>query len=373
MKLAALEKKYGDFYVPSFAVKIGNRDLVRDLFLAVTRVEVDLKAKAAGRFSFTVASAFDWQAREFVAHAGQQRVDLLDLFAFGGKVEVKLGYGDSARLEPMISGIVTEVGTGFAQGGSPELSVSGYDVLFAMGNNKATRFWENVPDSAAVAEIAQANGLTAKVEATQPVKERIDQYGQSDLSVIRELARINGRTFYLRNKTLHFCRRHNDRSDVVELAWGEGLSSFSPSATLARQVSEVEVHGWSAAKGEAVVGRARRGQESGHEGSRESGGEQTAKALAGAVGKAPVLSIPAAVRDQADADAQAKGILEERAQGFVTGQGQCIGLPAIMPDVNVALTGLGRSFSKTYYVNGAVHSLDSSGYRTNFQVEETVL
>ena len=68
MNLQQLNQTYGDFYVPTFVVKVGADDVVRDLFLTVTGVEVDLKDKGAGHFSFTVASAFDWETREFVAH-----------------------------------------------------------------------------------------------------------------------------------------------------------------------------------------------------------------------------------------------------------------------------------------------------------------
>ena len=68
MNLQQLNQTYGDFYVPAFVVKVGADDVVRDLFLTVTGVEVDLKDKGAGHFSFSVASAFDWETREFIAH-----------------------------------------------------------------------------------------------------------------------------------------------------------------------------------------------------------------------------------------------------------------------------------------------------------------
>jgi phage protein D len=84
-----------------------------------------------------------------------------------------------------------------------------------------------------------------------------------------------------------------------------------------------------------------------------------------------VLNVRAAVRNQAEADAQAKAILEERAQQFVTGTGESIGLPELLPDVNVAVGGLGPAFSKTYYVPEATHRMDGSGYRTTFKVQET--
>jgi phage protein D len=126
------------------------------------------------------------------------------------------------------------------------------------------------------------------------------------------------------------------------------------------------VYGWSAEKGEVIVGKARRGEEKGRDGSSESGGERLAKALEG---PSP-MKVRMAVRSQEEADARAKAILDERALDYVTGDGECIGLPEIVPDINISLGGLGKGFSKIYYVSEATHKLDSSGYRTTFKVQE---
>jgi phage protein D len=65
--------------------------------------------------------------------------------------------------------------------------------------------------------------------------------------------------------------------------------------------------------------------------------------------------------------------LNERANQFLTGDAESIGLPEIRPDTNVTLEGLGSPFSKTYYVQQATHKMDSNGYRTRFKVKETTL
>lgn len=367
MKLEQLAELYGDFYVPSTVVKVGGKDLLRDLFLAVTRIEVDLKEKAAARFSFTVASAFDWEDREFTARRDQKRVDLIELFAFGSPVEIALGYGEPVKLKPMLSGIVTEISTGFPESGAPQLTISGYDGLYPLTVGKNTRHWEKEPDSTAARAIAGYNGLKADVKDTTPVKDRIDQNEETDMVFLTKLAERNSVTFYVRAGRLYFGPRQDSTSDIVELFWGKGLTSFSPTANLAKQITSVEVSGTSAVRGETVVGKASRSDEDAPEASRETGADRVAKAL----GEAPVLKIRAAVHTQAEADARAKAILKERAQDFVTGDGECIGLPDIVPDTNIALDGLGRAFTKTYYVTAATHSLDGAGYRTRFQVRET--
>ena len=65
--------------------------------------------------------------------------------------------------------------------------------------------------------------------------------------------------------------------------------------------------------------------------------------------------------------------LEASAHEFVTGEGECIGVPGILPDTRITLSGLGRVFSKSYYVSGATHRLDERGYRTRFVVQEPTL
>lgn len=369
MKLSTLDASKGDFFVPTYVIKVANQDLLRDLFLAVTSVQIDLKQKAAGRFSFTIENAFDWESREFVAKRDEKRIDLMELFAFGTPIEVSFGYVDTTKLTVLLKGIVTEVSTSFKEGGAPGLTVSGYDGLYPFTLGKNTRHWENVHDSKAVSDIAGKRKVSVKVVQTGPSKPRIDQNQQSDFTFLQKLADRNGVTFYMRGDTLYFGPRQNKRSDILELPWGKGLLSFAPEVSLSRQVTDVKVYGWSAERGERVVGRATRGDESGRDTRRESGADRVTRAL----GTKTLMRVRAAVHTQAEADARARAILEERSEEFVKGNGESIGLPEIVPDINIALTGLGNAFSKTYYVNESTHTIDGSGYRSTFRIEETTV
>ncbi|MEA3037500.1 MAG: uncharacterized protein QOE79_13 [Sphingomonadales bacterium] len=365
-KLHEFERDYHDFYVPTSAIRIGGRDLVRDLFLTVTSTEVELKLNAAGRFSFVVASAFDWEEREFLGRAALERIDLLALFAFGAEVEVLIGYDEPARLTPLITGIVTEIGTSFAESGTPALTVSGYDAIYPLGIGKNSGQWEKKKPSDAVRAVAGRNSLPILVSVDDDVLPRIDQSKESDRDFIDRMAQLAKAVFYMRDGELCFVPRRKAGGAVAELAWGEGLSSFSPSANLARQIAAVEVHGWSAAEGKHVVGKAPRDSAQGAEAGKKSGSQRIGEALA----KSPVLSISAPVHSQQEADERAQAILEERAQQFVTGDGECVGLPDLLPDTKVTIAGVGRAFNKTYYVTETTHSLDGKGYRTRFKVEE---
>lgn len=366
MRLDQLEEKHGDFYVPAAAIEIGGRDVVREHFLTVSSLTVDLKERAAGHFSFTVANAFDLTEREFVANANETPVDLLALFEFGAPVRIRMGYGDPSDLDVLLDGIVTEISTSFSGGGTPELSISGFDSLYPLTIGKGTRNWENKRDSEALVDVARDRGISAQPEQTSPVKPRIDQSQETDMAFIEKLAKRNQATFYLRNGKLYFGQRHNKDSAVVELFWGLGLLGFSPEANIARQVTEVHVHAQPAKEGRAIVGKARQGDETGADTSAETGADRIVDALS----DKPILSVRAPVHTQAEADARARAILDERAQELVKGSGESIGLPEIVPDVNVQLDGMGRGFSKTYWVSEATHTLDSNGYRTTFKVQE---
>ena len=367
MDVATLEETHQDFFAPTFVVKIVGDDLVRDLFLSVASVSVDLKENAAGHFKLTVTNAFDWEHREFVAGKGEERIELLELFQFGAEVTIQMGYGEPAKLPaPIFEGVVSELGTTFGSGGAPQLEISGYDRLFPLTIGKSVRQWRGVPDSKAVEEIANIHGLTPEITATTPDKQVIDQNEETDLAFLEKLAKRNSAIFYTTGSTLYFGPRQQSLDAEIELPWGGGLISFSPEVNLANQIAAVEVFGTSTEEGKQVVGRAEQGAEDGRDAGDESGPERLAQAL----GQGPVLRVRAAVNTQAEADARAAAILKERAQQFLKGSADCIGLPELHPDMNVRFSGLGKGFSKTYWIAGTVHDISGSGYTTSLTVQE---
>ena len=79
MELATLSKNYGDFYAPAFAVRVGRDDLMRDLLVAVSQVEVDLVLGAASRFTLHRRRLLQPQAARFKTGRGDDVLELLDL------------------------------------------------------------------------------------------------------------------------------------------------------------------------------------------------------------------------------------------------------------------------------------------------------
>jgi len=65
--------------------------------------------------------------------------------------------------------------------------------------------------------------------------------------------------------------------------------------------------------------------------------------------------------------------LREKLNNRLTGTGSCIGDPRIRAGAMIAIEGLGPDFSGNYRVASATHSIDSSGYRTNFEVKKEII
>lgn len=364
MELQAFAKTYGEFYAPRYTLMLGGVDLIRDLLLAISGVEVELKLRAASRFSFTIADAYDHEYQVFRTGRGG---DLLKLLAFGADVEVFMGYRDSKSTPRLMQGIVTEIGLNFPESGSPEVSVAGYDHGHRLVDGKNSRTWEKRRDSDVARELAGFHNLGDAIDKTAEEHPKIEQNQEGDWEFLDKLAKRNHFQLYVDDeRKLHFHKPNDKASAVATLPYGKGLLSFKPEANIAGQVSGVEIYGWDPATKKAIVGKAKAGEESGLSG--KSAGQRQ-NAFVRDPRKRPMLRVRQPSFTQSEADARAEAAFNERAKQFLTGEGEVIGLPEVRPDRRVELTELG-AFSKTYYVQEATHKVDANGYRTRFKVQE---
>lgn len=365
MDLAAVADSYAQFFVPAFAIRVGDQDLVRQRAIGVNQVDVDLSLSAAGRFSFTVVNAYSHKKQAFLTGFGQP---VLEVLTFGTSVEIAMGYRDHERLPVLLTGMISEISTNFNESGSPELTVSGYDHSFPMMLGKRSQSWSKRKDSDVVAALANEHNLETDIETTKEERPQIEQNQESDLEFLKKLATRNHYEFYVDpKKRLRFGTPRDRGTGVVQLNYGQGLLSFKPEANLAAQITEVHVYGWNKERKEAYVGKAVAGEESGRTGKGTSGGELVRKAI----GKPAILELRQPVFSAAEAKRRAEAVLNDHAKKYLTGDAECIGLPTLLPDRNVTFGNLGEKFSRTYYIQQTVHKVDTSGYRTRVKVKET--
>jgi Bacteriophage probable baseplate hub protein len=369
LAIEELEKAHQEFYVPAFRIKVNEQDLLEKLFLEIVSVQVDNPLKGPDHFSFTINNAFNFENREFRTDPEKpiQFPLISDLFAFGNSVEILMGYGTAMQL--MLRGKITAVQTSFPAGGLPQINVSGFDLSYCMGKGKNSDSWTNKTDSYVATQLANKNGLEPKVTDTKVQHPKIEQNQESDWQFLRKLADRNGYELSVFDKDLKFAPPANNKEAVISLEWGRGLLSFSPEINIAEQISKVEVRGWDVASKKEIVGTASIGEEPGRDPNRRSGAEMV-KQVCKEQGE---LKVRIPVFSQQEAKRRAEAILKKRSELFVQGSGESIGLPEIKANTNIELTGMGKPFNKTYYVEQSTHTINASGYRTTFKVKDTTI
>jgi len=361
--VATMEERLADFYAPGYRIRVGAVDLVADLGLEVANVQVEASLGTAARFSFVLNGVFDIEQRDFAY--------FLDFFEVGAPVQIDLGYRD--LLVPMIDALITSVSTSFPSSGLPQITVSGYDRSYRMMRGKRSRSRgtnrSGTKHSEVVASVAGDYELNSRVQDTKVMHPKVEQNQESDFKFIQRLAELNGFECYVRLDELRFVPPANDLDENLTLEWGAGLISFSPEINVNQQIARVEVVGWDARTKKPIVGTAGRRDEPGRDRGRRSGAEVARDVF----GKAPVLRVRRPVYSKAEADQRAASILKQRAERYVTGSGEAVGLPQLLPDTNVEIKGVGADLGRVYYVEQATHSLTASGYRTTFRVKETTV
>jgi len=360
-----LEETHNGFYVPSFEILVNNKDLLHDLYMEISSVQVDNVLKGGDRFSFTVNSTFNFEEKDFE--------HLEDTFGFGNAVLISMGYQNGKpgvqKLPEMIMGKITSVQTSFPATGLPQINVSGYDLTYCMGKGKKSRPpWHNRTDSYVVSQIAREYGLNPKVVDTVVEHPTTQQSQESDAQFIERLTTRNGYECFAFMKDLTFRPRPTRPTDpVVSLEWGKGLLSFSPEINIAEQVTKVEVRGWDVSTKKEVVGIAEAGQEPGRVQGRQSGGEILKKVCR----EEKELKVRESVFSKQEAKRRADAILKERSEQFVKGSGESIGMPEIRAGTYIDLKGMGQLFSRLYYIEQCTHTINNSGYRTTFKTKDT--
>jgi phage protein D len=358
------------YYAPDFKLLVEGEELNVDTRGDVLDIKVVMDMDNLTSFELTINN---WDDEEFAfKHSDGPTFDP------GKRVHVKLGYAD--KLVSMVTGKITTLTPRFPESGQPTLGVSGLDGMVLLRNRKPVasdrRQWVNLADWEIVEQIAARNRL--RFEATKEGEKRdlVVQRNLDDAQFVMERARrIDFDCFVSTDplsgkSTLHFERPTDARdkmaSQFFSFEWGSSLIQFSPTLTTARQVSKVVVRGWDPKAKKKIEGTASKADLP----STPKGGKSGPEIVESQFGDKHDVVVDAPVNSKEEADALAKSLLLKRAYDYITGSGQCIGLPDLRPGNNVELTGLGRRFSGTYYVKKVEHTFGSNGYHTQFDVRK---
>jgi phage protein D len=325
--------------------------------VSIHDIEVDQDVETVGMFTLIM----DGGALE---NEKYKWVDA-ELFRTGAEVKIEIGYGVSP--ETLMVGEIVSFAPEFPDNGGVVFRVRGYERLYRLGLGRKTRSFRDMKDSDIAAQIAQDWNLTPQVDETVVTHDYVLQNNQTDREFLAERARRNRFEMRVEDKTLYFQKPKEDAGQTVTLTYRENLVDFFPVLSTARQISKVQVRGWSPKDKKEIVGEAGSGDEVSTMGGRDTGA-QAAEQLAGEAVRAMCGEN---VATQEDAEAMARAYLNQSALSFITGEGSCIGSPQLKAGSVVELKGLGARFSGLYYVVSCRHRFGTRGYSTFFTVRRS--
>ena len=341
------------YYAPDFDVKIQGLSIAADVRNAVIDLTYDNNVDTADMFTLQLNNA-------------DLRFTDSPLFNVGKKVEIYMGY--VGELKPMMLGEISAITPSFPSGGAPTISITGYDKSHRMRNNQPARFtFKYMNDSAIAARIAAENLLIPIVDpAPMPPRESVQQTG-SDWALLKELAERNSFQVYVRWDKLYF-RLPRPQTERVTLEWGKNLTSFTPRLSTSTQFGIQVIRGYDyklAQKIVAIIPAFALGSDLDNiiESLGSSFIEQLVK-----LGRNVIRDQP--VDNYIDATILAKSILKQILQGLYEGSGNCIGFPSLRAGYKVKITGIGKRFSGNYTLSKVTHTINESGYQTNFEITQ---
>jgi len=350
-------------YVPSFSILVNDTEL-RNIGADVLSVSVTDTCDRPDSFSFTLGDQ-NPQTGRFAGGATLKWIDN-KLFDEGSKVKIQMGYVNDLSME--FSGIITATSPIFPEGGTPTLGVRGFSLYWKLQHQTREKPFESATDSEIVEQSAQDLGLNSEVEKTSVKYPLISPNNTTYATFLSKRAQRIGYELMVKNNTLMFKKSgyRANATPVLTLEWGKNLRSFTPNLSLYEMVTEVETRGpqTSIGKGkEPIVGKAKAGDERGKMGAK------TGSEIARAAGvKNHTISNDHSLMSQSEANEIALVQLETHSLNFISGRGSCVGRPDLKAGILITLKGLGQRFSGNYYVISATHTIDGSGYRTEFEV-----
>lgn len=345
-----LKKKYGNFMVPAFKIRVGGTDLAANKNIKICEIQADLSLSHAGSVRVVFSQCYDYENSALNAQLKKSAVP-------GNVLEAELGYGSDTLM--VFKGYIASVDVNFDAEDGITLSVTAMDARrLMMTGGSHYRLYEVKKYSEAFDEIMKPYKKLCSVRSEATKEELETPVSQTDTDynfVTRELIGSGkaDREFFILGDTAYFREPRSSKSPVIELGIGSGLLSFERSSRYIHH--EVEVIGYDPGGQNRVSAAA----------TAKPDGRQT-EALS-SPGKR-VWSAPDAVTE-AQAKARARAIADRLVAGNQIGRIVCVGLPQIVPGRFVKLSKLDSDLNKKYYVKEVQHRVDENGFVTTVETE----
>jgi len=387
-------------YAPDYKIQINGANLPAQVSTAITSVRYEEGRGSASRVEMSVANPNLRLLKNHIRGLGFQpfpsAISLgpvgslqalpAGTFDIDNKLTLALGYAPDP-LEDVFTGEITGVNVSFPNGGMPGMTVVAHDYLNRMQRGKYGRGFGFLPDAIIAAILGAENLLLPAIDpaiiAGSSAIAAVNfifggtgrkQRGQSDFELLQEVAATYDADFWVDGNTLYLSRFLKDYTPRLTLTWGQNMLEFTPKVSTVGQVAAV---GMKFVLREIPLDFL---VAVGYDFDRESivisvvpgAAAASLQSMLGSVLEIidqPIAS-PADITNSALVIAHE---LREKLNNRLTGSGSAVGDPRIRAGAMIEVAGIGPDFSGNYRVVSATHSIDASGYRTNFEVRKELI
>ena len=353
------------YYAPEFRLEINEYLIPASLRAAITSVSWNNDAEAADKVEFSIHDPDEYWFND-------------PLLAPENQLSLSLGY--AGELEQVFSGEITAQNASFQQGGGITLKIEAMDRSHRLMRGSRERSFQLQPDSTIISRIAQEHGLIPQVDAGSaflaPLAEFLGharrQANQSDFEFLTQIATEMGVQFGVEGNTL-MIKKIVETAVAFDADWGRMLISFNPRITTVGQIDAVSVRVWLREVNKNLIVTVGWDWEN----ERLKLDTRTEGSSADSARNGNVLSlVNQPLRDPTEfveVTNRALSELKNRLNNRITGSGSLIGDTRIRIGALVNLQGIGDTFSGRYRISSATHTLDSSGYKVNFQGNQEII
>jgi phage protein D len=338
----------------------------------------------------------DHQADNVTLTIADPRMIYADALMEGCQAEIDVGYNQKDQHALMLRALITKVELGYPENGVPSVKLKGEDRSIEMGLVERKKLWRDTTVTGIVKDVADPYGfgdVTARLDPDPRVKSE-HQKGTTDLAFLQDLARKYRAKCFVEldeqdNEVLYFIPERRvvrlRRPDTLVLRYRQGpgsnLMTFSPAFDASyidrlKEVNDLDDRGQAintpkGQQAEVVIwdlpadleDRLSKADKPRVKALYEAGVRE--KKSLQALLTAPKPKAGEVARDQQELDARG-GSLESRRLGM-SASGTTVGTIWLRAKSNVRIAGVHERFAGEWYVTSVTHTLDTSGYKTDFK------
>lgn len=376
-------------YAPDYRIEIGGDKIPPAMRASVMRVNYQDGIEGADRVEVTLAN----NNLQWIDHP---------LLQVDKSFTLAIGYAPKA-VEQVFFGEITGINASFPNSGMPTVTIVAHDFLQRLTTGTKDRAFAlslpcigkfPLPDPAVAALVSFGNLLVPDLDpagaalsflillityALDPLEAKRGiriQQGQSDFDFLSRLAKDNGWEMFIdhtekpHGHRLRFQFPLTDLETAVNLEWGKSLIDFTPKISTVGQVAGISTRIWiPSIKMEFVIVLSWDFDRAAFD-LMVFPGLGSVEELLGSTKSQSVLKV-----DAIGAATAPKTLLSEllpRLNNRLTASASTIGDPRIKASKVINIDGIPGQFGGKYRITSATHSIDGSGYKTQFEMRKEV-